>query len=85
MLLGSPPDMVHGHSLRKTGSAAAYGGLAIYFTIFFPKWQQKISLSPKLSPKTLNPLPPYGLPRRLQPVFRQKRPPARIQPAVGVN
>jgi hypothetical protein len=30
-------------------------------------------------------LPPYGLPRRLQPVFCQKRPPARIQPTVGVN
>jgi hypothetical protein len=29
MLLGSPPDMVHGHPLRETGSAAACGGLLI--------------------------------------------------------
>ena len=27
MLLGSPPDMIRGHPLRETGSAAACGGL----------------------------------------------------------
>ena len=42
MLLGSPPDMVRRASLRETGSAAACGGLPLYSTIFFPKWQQKI-------------------------------------------
>ena len=29
MLLGSPPDMIRGHPLRKTGSAASHGGLSI--------------------------------------------------------
>ena len=28
MLLGSPPDMIRGHPLRKTGSAASHGGLS---------------------------------------------------------
>ena len=31
MLLGSPPDMVRGHPLRETGSAAACGGLLLLF------------------------------------------------------
>ncbi len=50
MLLGSPPDMVRRASLRETGSAAACGGLPLYFTIFFPKWQQKIFQSSKKVP-----------------------------------
>ena len=28
MLLGSPPDMIRGYPLRKTGSAASHGGLS---------------------------------------------------------
>ena len=31
MLLGSPPDMVRGHPLRETGSAASHGGLSLLF------------------------------------------------------
>lgn len=43
MLLGSPPDMVRGHPLRETGSAAAHGGLLwfIYFTICLGNYQLK--------------------------------------------
>ena len=50
MLLGSPPDMVRGHPLRETGSAAACGGLfhslsiLLYVTKFI---NQKFLLSRK--------------------------------------
>jgi len=37
MLLGSPPDMVRGHPLRETGSAAARGGLLYsLFILLYP-------------------------------------------------
>ena len=50
MLLGSPPDMVRGHPLRETGSAAAYGGMVrIYFTILFSNSQYKNEKFPKKS------------------------------------
>ena len=35
MLLGSPPDMIRGYPLRKTGSAASHGGLSM--DIFYYK------------------------------------------------
>ena len=35
MLLGSPPDMVRGHPLRETGSAAACGGLFIAYLFYY--------------------------------------------------
>ena len=50
MLLGSPPDMVHGHPLRETGSAAACrGAVPAYSTISFPAWQLKFLILKNLS------------------------------------
>jgi len=46
MLLGSPPDMIRGHPLRETGSAAAYGGLLTACSFYY-----KIS---KLSTEKMN-------------------------------
>ncbi|CDC67919.1 putative uncharacterized protein [Oscillibacter sp. CAG:155] len=50
MLLGSPPDMVRGHPLRETGSAAACGGLfhSLFILLYAVKFiNQKFLLSRK--------------------------------------
>ena len=61
MLLGSPPDMVRGHPLRETGSAAVCGGIQLpdYFTIPLRNYQGQIALLSKKDKKSI--LTPKGI------------------------
>ena len=61
MLLGSPPDMIHGHPLRETGSAAVCGGIQLpdYFTIPPRNYQGENALLLKKDKKSI--LTPKGI------------------------